>query len=179
MPFCSHGRDHALVGDVDRGQPGSTTLREPQPGLGEQGEQVDEVAVGVVGGQERREDVAALLAGGEGHAAAGRHLHEVRRRQLGPHDLGAGVGADRSAARLTDTGSGDAGLVEGVHTRVSSANRASSSVSTRPVVVDQGDVLAVGVDHRAEVRARRPHQLADAGAAGSSGRRLTAPAVAA
>ena len=87
----------------------------------------------------------------------------------------------RSAARLTATGSGHV-AGSSLRLRTPGVSRAKQRLVVGEdvaLVVDERDVLAVGVDDRAEVGARGPHQVADARRAWRPRSKAATPAVAA
>ena len=120
----------------------------------------------VVGRQERGEDVAPLLAGGEADLlAARRHLHEVRGRQLGPQQRRPGFVAhalDRPGGRHRQGHGGLPGTVGGHHAHQAGA---SSLVVGEHLALSSTRVMyspSVSM-HGAQVGARGPHQFGHLG----------------
>ena len=74
----------AVLSSFPQRFPKGDQLGEALAGRGEKGQQVDQGGRSVEGGQKAREDETARLAGSEVNVLGARHLHQVRRRQLGP-----------------------------------------------------------------------------------------------
>ncbi len=106
------------------------------------------------------------LAGGEGDPSGAGHLHEMGGGELGPDDLGAGL--PRRSARPPwappPAGPPWPAVTRGDH-QVEQEQEGLVVGEDVALVVDQGDVLAAGVDDRPQVGPRRPHQVGDPGGA--------------
>ena len=71
-----------------------------------------------------------------------------------------------SAARLTATGRATRGVGLGLDHQAQQHQQGLVVGEHRALVVDDGQVLAVGVDHRPQVGARGPDQVGDPGGVG-------------
>ena len=166
MPFCSHGVTTSSWSRWRVRARGPHLGQLHAPG-GEQVEHLEQAAGGVERGQEPRQDDAALPVGGEADARARRPPPSGRRRRSWSSAPGSpGTRTISAAARGAVTGRATASPSRRSHTRSRKQNSSSSSVSTAPLVVDQGQLLARGVDHGAQVGARGPHQVGHPGGVG-------------